>query len=142
MKKLLLQTICICALAGTSSAQSTLDVQQWQSQHPDMLLMKKEQFEILPKSLQDKISAKVVFYENISTVLVEEKSAMANSLVQKEEDLLLIKNWMALNPDVKIIPRSVYDALPIERQEMYQSMASMILQGETITVRDIQNYQY
>lgn len=142
MKKLLLQTICICAFAGTSSAQSTLDVQQWQSQHPDMLLMKKEQFDALPKSLQDKITGKVVFYENIATVILEEKSAVANTLVQKEEDLLLIKNWMSQNPDVKIIPRSMYDALPLERQEMYQSMASMILEGETITVRDIQNYQY
>ena len=142
MKKLLLQTICICAFAGTSSAQSTFDVQQWQSQHPDMLLMKKEQFEALAKSLQDKITAKVVFYEDISSVLTESKSSSANSIIQKEEDLLIIKNWMALNPDVKIIPRSMYDALPIERQEMYQSMASMILEGETITVRDIQNYQY
>jgi hypothetical protein len=142
MKKLLLQTICICAFAGTSSAQSTLDVQQWQSQHPDMLLMKKEQFESLPKALQDKITGKVVFYENIATVILEEKSAVANTLVQKEEDLLIIKNWMSQNPDVKIIPRSMYDALPLERQEMYQSIASMILEGETITVRDIQNYQY
>jgi hypothetical protein len=140
MKKLLLLLICVCGLASTNFAQSSSEIQLWQNQHPELLLMKQEQFYLLPKSTQVKIESKVVFFENLSAALQAEKSNSTHSIQPKDEEQTIIKNWLGLHPDVKVIPKSIYDTLSEERITMYQSISSLFLEGETITARDIQNY--
>lgn len=138
-KQLLLITTVLSSLA--SFAQSETELSNWQSQHPDKLIMSRANFERLDASLREIISSTVVFVDEIGFDL---KSIEANQTestdTAMQSDADFIKVWLGKNPDVKIVTRSQYESSRPVVQEIYNSTSIMVLLGEEITKEDILNY--
>ncbi|MBI3237615.1 MAG: hypothetical protein HYZ43_02015 [Flavobacteriia bacterium] len=102
-------------------------------------------FNALSSQEQELLGSDLIIYQDkISLALIEQHEALVKSdndqsqKPTKTEDLAIIKNWTANNPDVKIVPRSVYDAAEDDRQQVYtENPNCLILEGEWLTVKDI-----
>jgi len=120
-------------------------IQQWQSAHPTTLFISAERFNALSSQEQELLGSDLIIYQDkISLALIEQHEALVKSEKDqsqkpvKTEDLAIIKNWTANNPDVKIVPRSVYNAAEQDRQQVYtENTNCLILEGEWLTVKDI-----
>ncbi|MDH4471844.1 MAG: hypothetical protein QE487_04505 [Fluviicola sp.] len=124
-------------------------IQQWQSAHPTTLFISAERYNALSSEEQHLLGSDLIVYQDkISLALIEQHEALAkaeNDQSQKPtktEDLAIIKNWKATNPDVKIVPRSMFDTIEAERQQFYlEDSNCLILAGEWLTVKDIQLFE-
>ena len=120
-------------------------IQQWQSAHPTTLFISAERFNALSSQEQELLGSDLIIYQDkISLALIEQHEALVKSdndqsqKPTKTEDLTIIKNWTANNPDVKIVPRSVFNAAEQDRQQVYSENTNcLILEGEWLTVKDI-----
>lgn len=119
-------------------------IQQWQSSHPATILISAERYNGLSQQEQQLLGSDViVFQEKITLAQLEQydvakNGALASKPAAKDEEPELVKQWLGMHPDVKIIPRSLYDSLPDEQRLAYDQPYCMILQGETITAKDIE----
>ena len=52
-----------------------------------------------------------------------------------------IKKWLADHQDVKIISRSYFNSLSEDRRQVYIDNQVMILIGEVVTLKDIEDYE-
>lgn len=141
MKKSLLTAIS-SLIFGCAIAQTREEIQQWQSLHPDKILLKKEVYNQFTKDVQDKISNRVVFLEEITQEFALAKSEFGDGQTVRPEELELIKQWKADHSYLKLVPRSVFNNAGIEQQLAYQSENCMILKGEALTIQDILEYNH
>jgi PHD/YefM family antitoxin component YafN of YafNO toxin-antitoxin module len=124
-------------------------IQQWQSAHPTTLFISAERYNALSLQEQELLGADLIIYQDkISLAVIEQHEALIKSendhsqKPTKTEDLSIIKNWTANNPDVKIVPRSVYDAAEDDRKQVYSENTNcLILEGEWLTVKDIELFE-
>lgn len=124
-------------------------IQQWQSAHPTTLFISAERYNSLSSQEQELLGSDLIIYnDKISLVAIEQHEALTKSTndqsnkPSKTEDLTIIKNWSANNPDVKIIARSVFDVIPADRQSAYlEDSNCLILAGEWLTVKDIESFE-
>ena len=130
-------------------AQQDLQIQEWVSKHPSVLIFSETNYQQLQPELKSKIQDRVVVfkgelkYEDLQSFEHSNKSNLISSQTMKsEEEAQLIKNWLAFHPDIKIITRSEFQAMDEDRREIYQSAGSLILIGEYITAEDIANYPH
>jgi hypothetical protein len=141
--KLLLLLIVAFGM-GNAFAQTPSEIQQWQSSHPDMLLMSETNYNHLSKEMQTKLKDKVVIYtENANLQLVTADKANSQDVLEvqlMEADADLIKTWIATNQNVKVVPKSIYESASTEIQQLYDDNHSLILKGETLTKEDVINY--
>lgn len=142
MKKLLLPFICFFGFISLGSAQTSTEIQFWQSKNPDKILMKQSVFNQLTLEKQEKISNKVVFLENLTQEFLSSVNKSASSPLTGIEEEAFIKEWLALHPEIKIVNRSVFMTADSQQQEAYLNLNCMILKGEEITVEDIENYSH
>jgi hypothetical protein len=119
-------------------------IREWQGKHPDYVIISSSNYGRLTKHQQDLLGAKVVIYdteltaEALNAYAPEEKAASVNAMLYTNKEAELIKRWLGENPDVKIVPRSHFDAGSDEDRQIYLQNDCMILLGETITAQDIQ----
>ena len=92
-------------------------IQQWQSSHPTTLFISSDWYSSLSEKEQQLLGSNVLIYQDKITLTVIEqhdaqlKSTAGNSIKPaKEEDLVIIISWLAYNSDVKLLPRSLFDA--------------------------------
>jgi hypothetical protein len=124
-------------------------IQQWQSAHPTTLFISAERYNALSSEEQHLLGSDIIVYQDkISLALIEQHEALAKAendhsqKPTKTEDLAIIKNWKATNPDVKIVPRSVFMAADQDRQQVYtENTNCLILLGEWLTVKDIELFE-
>ncbi len=144
MKKALLlltASIAVC----TSHAQNSSEIAAWMSQHPTTYVISEANYDKMSQARKDQLQDRIIVYKNEITIeqLVAHaplKSTSAQSNTARDSDLAEIKEWLALNPDVKILQRSQYNSMTEADQTMYQEIHALILIGEEITVQDIRNY--
>jgi hypothetical protein len=141
MKKTLLTAIS-SLIFGCVNAQTREEIQQWQSLHPDKILLKKEVYNQFTKDVQDKISNRVVFLEEITQEFALGKSEFGDGQTVRPEELELIKQWKADHSYLKLVPRSVFNNAGSEQQLAYQSENCLILKGEALTIQDILEYNH
>jgi hypothetical protein len=125
-------------------------IQQWQSAHPTTLFISAERYHSLSTQEQQLLGSDLIIYQDkISLAVIEQYEAATKSTndqsnkPSKTEDLEIIKNWSANNPDVKIVKRSYFDSIPANQQQAYLDDANcMILEGEWLTVKDIESFEH
>lgn len=141
---------CGILYTGYSQAQTEQQaIQQWQNAHPATQFVSEERYATLSKSERDLLGDDVIIYkEKITLSLLEAYDLQSKSTSTNEEATLsyeqkqVIKNWLATNPDVKIVPRSVFDAADESRKLVYtQTPRCLILESETLTVKDIERFE-
>ena len=125
-------------------------IQQWQSAHPTTLFISAERYHSLSTQEQQMLGSDLIIYQDkISLAVIEQYEAATKSTndqsnkPSKTEDLEIIKNWSANNPGVKIVKRSYFDSIPANQQQAYLDDANcMILDGEWLTVKDIESFEH
>ncbi len=134
--------MCACASAF---GQTSDNVSSWASQHPDVYLISFENYSVLSQDMKDKLGTNVLVYngsltmENIEA-FEQTKSIPSEKPSSEVADGQEIKNWLGQHPDLKIVPRSLYNSSDATTQQAYLEHGAMILIGETITLEDIHNY--
>lgn len=128
-------------VSNMSYSQTPAEIQQWQNLHPGFLLMTVANFESLPSALQTKLKQKVVLFtpeseQKLTGITLE---PIPNKTIDVATENRL-KEWRALHPDVKLIPKSVFLAASTEQQLSYQQSNCLILAAETLTISDLPNY--
>lgn len=142
MKTLLL----LIALLGMERlyAQSSAKIQQWQSSHPELLLMSQSSYDQLSKDLQVKLKDKIVIFDEnqpIESLNVTKATPYTQQEIQEHRvDTDFIKQWLGAHPEVKVVPRSIYESATPEVQQIYRDNHCLILSGETIQKQDILNF--
>lgn len=141
MKKSILLLI-ISAFSSFMSHSQT--VEDWQKQHPEILMIQQvDATEFYLKSL-DKKGIKYFVYsgeiklEELETTFNYSNKTLGNN--SSEEKANTIKLWLASNPDVKIISNSYFDSLTESDKEIYRNDNVLILISDDLTYEDIQNY--
>ncbi len=144
MKKALLLLTASIAVT-TSYAQKTNEIAVWMSQHPTTYVISEANYDKMSQARKDQFQDRIIVYKNEITIeqlvaYAPLKSTNTQSDPARDSDFAEIKEWLALNPDVKIIQRSQYDSMTEADQTMYQEIHALILIGEEITVQDIRNF--
>lgn len=122
------------------------DPSEWQRLNPRVICMKLSEFNQLSPDQQSVISNHVLLFEgelDISDIeRYESEHTNSSSKVQYMEGVSgELKTWVFHHPEVKIIPRSIYDTLSDEDQQKHDMSGTMILKGEVLTLKDIQYYE-
>lgn len=142
--------LCGSLFTGISQAQSEQQaIQQWQSLHPNTQIVSEDRFNAMSDDERSLLGKDVIVYKDKITLSVleaydlKEKSIESNQTHKiSPEDSYFIKRWLATNSDVKIIPKSVYEAMNEERKLVYsENPRCMILKGETLTIKDIEDFE-
>ncbi|XOV66462.1 MAG: hypothetical protein ACFHU9_12620 [Fluviicola sp.] len=133
---------CSLLLQFSSFAQNTTPVKQWQEENPHKLFMSVRTFQGLDSSYQNQLKDRVVFIEDLKNP--EASSALeqiGDDVTVQYESENFVKLWLASNNTVKIVKRSQYDQANPDQKEMYDLPHIMVLIGEDITRKDIENFE-
>lgn len=135
---------------GLKAQDERTAIQQWQSLHPTTLLISSERFNSMSEDERALLGNNyIVFQEKITIAQLQQYDAEKEKTtgvaqkqpLAKDEDLQFIKNWRATHREVRIVPHSKYITLNEVRLQQVQSSEFIILEGETITVKDIEHYK-
>ncbi len=147
MKK---QLLLLTAVISCSSiyAQEDAAIQQWQSNHPTTLLISASRYASFSDEEKALIGTDYILFENKVTLELLEQFDQQKGLNQdaveplKEGDADMIKNWMSSHREVKIVRQSAYIAFAPERQQycIDHPLEILVLDGESITIKDIERY--
>lgn len=132
-------------LSGTTLSQ---DITTWIEQHPHVLLINSRDAstEFLEK-LNEASAGYIIYTDEVTSQDIElyEQNQFAKGqsehLDYKSGDAEFVKMWLALHPDVKIIPHDIYESMSTTEQLSYQTNGSMILDGNVITLADIERFE-
>lgn len=124
-------------------------IEDWQQVHPNILFFEAQDFALLSSDQQSKLGENIIVFDTKITwkdiTSFELRTMPSDSEMRaKNPDSYIgstVKFWLADHPEVKIIPRSYYDALDVDQQAVYQNTNALILDGEHITLEDIQRYE-
>ncbi|GAB5416942.1 MAG: hypothetical protein Crog4KO_18090 [Crocinitomicaceae bacterium] len=140
MKNLLLIS-SLTLLAFGSLAQNSSGLQQWQQEHPNKILMHSEVYQALDSIQQAQIQNQVVLIEDIDGSDGSfDLENVSNDVADQFASENFVKIWLAQNNTVKIVKRSEYEAADDDLKAKYDESHVLVLQGETVTRRDIENY--
>lgn len=151
MKGYLLLLLLGSLYTGISQAQSEQEaIRQWQSLHPNTQIVSEDRFNSMSQGERLLLGNDIIVYKDKITLsqlqaydVNSEKSlesSQANKLSLEEKGV--IKVWLVENSDVKIVPRSVYDSADDARKQLYsENPRCLILEGESLTVKDIERFE-
>lgn len=129
-------------------SQEDAAIQKWQLAHPTTLLISAARYASFSDEEKALIGTDYILFENKVTLELLEQSEQAKSVEMsekepvKEEDEQIIKDWMATHQEVKIVRQSAYAAFSPERRQycLDRPLEVLILEGESLTVKDIEGY--
>lgn len=147
MKKTTLLLLTFMSCMSVFSQDDTA-IQKWQSSHPTTLLISAARYASFSDEEKTLIGTDYVLFEDKVTLELLEQSEQSKSTEMstnepiKEEDQQIVKDWMATHLDVKIVRQSAYAAFSPERQQycLERPLEILVLEGESITIKDIENY--
>lgn len=144
--------LCGSLFTGISQAQSEQQaIQQWQSLHPNTQIVSENRFNAMSEEERLLLGSDVIVYKDKITLsqlqahdnLNEKSVKSAEASKLSPEDKSFIKLWTAENGDVKIVPKSVYNSADDARKLIYsENPRCLILEGETISVKDIERFEH
>jgi len=129
-----------------SYSQNEDAIRQWQLAHPSTQLISSSRFSSLTDADKALLGTDYIVYrEKVTIELLEASEAGVKSLntseeIIREDESDFIKIWLAEHSDIKILSRSQYTSFSPEEQQLYIENHALILQGEKLTLQDIQNY--
>lgn len=148
MKTQLLLLGCLFSTSVYFAQNEETAIRQWQSRHPEILLIREDRFADMSKEEKALIGNNYILYkDHISLQELQdysgEKTSSEDGLsTSRLADARYIKQWKAINSDVKIVPRSVYDTAGDQRRAAYDAHSRcMILEGEYLTIEDIRLFE-
>ena len=133
--------LLLVSLPYFSIAQNQ-EVESWKRNHPNVLCIDEtDASEALLNRLEENGVSYIIYSEEISI-----GDMMKYDLNQTQELKLVnesseIKSWLNSNRDVKIVSRSYYNGLSTEERADYLKPNIIILNGEFLTLDDIQEFQ-
>lgn len=146
---LLASVFCLQITCNKVIGQQDPRIVTWVSLHPSVYIFSEKNYGQLSSDFKSRLKDQVVVYKEKLTfddLMAYEQSGktveVSQQTISKNEDIEIIKNWLAFHPDVKLIRQSEFQAMTEERKNLYLSLEAMILIGEYITVEDIANYQH
>ncbi|MCE3296564.1 MAG: hypothetical protein K0R65_2278 [Crocinitomicaceae bacterium] len=153
MKKQYLLSYCFFAFSfGVFSQKEQSDqLASWIDEHPDVIFIEETNLKNFSDEELAKFSGKYIVFNNEIGLhdiykydpSFQEKADYKNDSETPEiKQANTIKDWMGKHQHVKVVTRSEFNAQPIEVQREYAEKKCLILNGEKITVEDINNYQY
>lgn len=124
-----------------ASAQDTSQMKKWQEEHPHKIVMSLENYNALDSTEQQQIQPFIVLLDtnDLSTENLERFDDSEN-LAEQFESENFVKRWLAANGSVKIVKRSEYLSANAAQKALYKQSHILVLEGEEITRRDIENY--
>ena len=136
---------CSFLFIATGLNAQTNSIHQWIEAHPSVLFV--ESADASPEFLEnlDLNGVDYIIYQeeilesDISTF--ESKTKPLDIEALDESEATQIKMWLAEHRDVKIVKHSDFKQLNDTKQALYQSINALILNGETITIEDINEYE-
>lgn len=146
MKRALLRLLPAFMLCMNVFSQEEAAIQKWQSAHPTTLLISAERYAGFTEEEKALIGTDFILFQDKVTIELLQKSEQSKSTgniaTLKEQDEQIIKDWLGSHQQVKIVKRSSFDAFAPERQQycLERPLEILILEGETITVKDIESY--
>ncbi len=152
MKKHILSLGILCFQIATTKAigQENSSMAAWLSAHPSVHIFSEKNYDHLSLEFKSKLKGKVIVYKDKLTLdlltayetmgKTDEVSSTASARDKSEKQA--VKEWLVLNPQVKIIKHSEFLLMTEERRLMYESNEALFLLGEAITYQDIINYPH
>jgi len=139
---LVFSTLGTCYAQNSASPEQLID---FQSKHPNTLLMSSENFYRLSESMQHKIAQQVLVFDTEITAELLDSYATHSQKSNVDEQLKVstddrVKEWLSENPDVKILSRSYFNQLDEHSKSIYTTERALITFGETLTFEDILHY--
>ncbi len=136
----------MCSMSVFS--QEDAAIRQWQSSHPTTLLISTARYASFSEEEKALIGTDYILFEDKVTLELLEQYEQAKSggmsakKPVKEADQQVIKDWLGTHQGVKIIPQSTFAAFVPERQQycLERPLEILILEGESITLKDIEGY--
>jgi|GEM_PF-6173200 len=128
--------------ALSTFAQEETTIQQWQSAHPATQLITTERYTTLSEEEKQLLGTNYILFTGTVTMaqLLEATPADQPFSPANPEEAQFIKDWIAAHPEVQIIPKSHYLRANEEERSEFEQANAMILEGETVTLNDVINY--
>jgi hypothetical protein len=143
---------CFACAISTSTFGQTQDIIDWQSAHPTVSFIEKNDFILFSDDEISKLSNNFILFEESikleDLMAFDEINSEENDLVfvanveVKKTESQFIKEWLAKHSDVKIIKNSEYSSLSDNQKNEYLSAHALILAGELLTRSDILAFPY
>ncbi|MFK7784782.1 MAG: hypothetical protein AB8B56_06695 [Crocinitomicaceae bacterium] len=120
---------------------------EWQRLNPRIVCMQLSEFNGLSPKKQNVLKDEILLFEGeLDMVDIEkyesEQVQNSSSKIQYMEGVSgELKTWVFYHPEVKIIPRSRYNAMGDSDQQKHIDSGTLILKGEVLTLKDIQYYE-
>lgn len=132
-------------ISWASSQENTDEIKAWQEQNPNVRFVSYERHQLMTPQERKKLEEQEVifFHEQIK---LEDIWQYESNLDKSEPELHYteqeVKDWSASHSHVKIVKRSTYDNSPEStRQEYRECDYCLILNGEYLTLSDIQKFE-
>jgi hypothetical protein len=132
-------------LLGTVS-YGQQSVEDWQRNHPHVLLIEKSDFNLLSENDLSYLKSYIVYDTEIGIddlQSYEAEISKSRTLISPKDatDGDAIKMWLGEHQGLKIITNSYYTALSEKEKTIFQNSGVILLEGEIITLKDIENYE-
>lgn len=129
-----------------SASFAQQSVQEWQESHPNVLFIESSDYNALSENDQSFLKDFIVYNTEISIEDIQlYESENLKSTVELTPEKISegneIKNWLGVHNGVKVIPNSYYAPLSDKDKTRFQNSNFLVLEGEVITLRDIENYE-
>ncbi len=105
-----------------------------------LLIDKKDATPFFIASLEER-SIPFVIYDEESMVQEVQKDNFLDQEKEVDTSEDLIKTWLKYNAHIKVLPKSYFNQLTQEKKELYIQSGALILKGEVITIKDIEDYE-
>lgn len=145
MKNLLKFAAVFLMSVNYVSAQD--QIQNWQLKNPNVLFIEVSDLDEFDTKIKNDQNT-IVYYGEISIEDIESyenrvgQSTKQNySIVSDTETADYVKQWIGENQDVDIVKRSLFESLNEVQQLDFINTDALIMQGEVLTITDIQDYE-
>jgi len=125
----------------------TDEIAEWQKTHPRVILIEVNDFTPkFEKSLIAQNQDYIVYDYEVSIdqlIAFDSNSYKKSSLIEGKDDdeKQIIKDWLGENQSIKIVTQSNFENEGKANRDYLMSINALILQGETLTAQDIENYE-
>lgn len=146
MLKLILSLISVFLLFVNLNAQELNQIETWQQQHPKVVFVSFDSYQLLSPKERDILKNKEVIYFNgeisMEDIYSYESKSLEKSSIYISDDSDYIKQWISNNPNIKVIKNSTFQSASTSLQSEYVACSyCMIIDGEEIRLSDIENFE-
>lgn len=147
MKILIITTFISLGNGLICLSQDMTKQDQWMERNPNVLIIKSTTYDSFDDTQKALLKDYILIDSKLTLDHIEEYELKSKNIqtigdydLMNIKDGDYIKQWLALNPDVKILKQNYFQSLTTNEQDEYEQYGALILDGEEITKNDIVNY--